>query len=231
LSVYHSLSPFLRESTERGTLKQTIIVALALVCAALAGCDDDPKRPRVTRIDPNYKDLTEKWHVLHNLRQSYNDRKLPEFEKLLDADNFTFFFYEGDVGTGGVPEQWGFTEERTATQNMFSGDGGIKDDPILSIKLFLFDIETVEWREFDPGDDFPGETLYQTIVVYDFRIDTTNDTSYITEGSPTSVFTVREVEGKWKLVQWRDRSSESRVASSPTSTEEKNWSKLKALYQ
>jgi hypothetical protein len=195
-------------------LKRTTSIALAiLIVGAMTSCilDPDPKPPPppCTDCDTPYMDLTEKWHVLHNIREAYNEMNLTEYRRAFDRENFVSFFYEGDVGTGGVPEQWGWAEEEASARNMFNQAGGIEDNPILSIELFLFDIKTVEWWELDPGDDFPGETWYQTIVVYDFFIDTANDKQYVTQGAPTVVFTVRQIDGKWKLVWWRDRSSGS----------------------
>jgi hypothetical protein len=215
-------------------MKQIWIVAcVLLLCIGLAGCDDDTNQPSVKEKNdgPAYKDLTEKWHTLYNLRLAYNTMDTIGYRTIFDADNFVFFFYEGDVGGGGVPVQWGFAQDSTSAHNMFNQAGGVEDNPIVSIDLFLHDIETVEWWEIDPGDGFPGETWYQTIVVYDYFIDTAKDIQYITQGAPTSVFTVRQIDGKWKLVWWRDRSSMGRVASSPSSTEETTWGGVKALYQ
>jgi hypothetical protein len=211
-------------------MKQICIIAcVLLLCVGLAGCDDDPKRPRVKRTDPDPIDLTKKWHVIYNLCLAYNERNITEYQRIFDRENFVFFFYEGDVG-GSIPEQWGYAEETTCAQNMFSGAGGVEDNPILSIDLTLFDVESAQWVEVDPGDDFPGETWYQTIVVYKFEIGTANITRYVTTGSPTVAFTVRQIDGKWKLVQWRDRSSSAAARVAPAGVEPTSWSKLKALY-
>ena len=207
------------------------VSTVLLLCCALTACSDDKKtRPRLTPPDPDYKNLTEKWHVLHNLRQAYNEMNIVEYRKIFDEDNFIFFFYEGDVG-GHVPVQWGYAEETQSAENMFSRAGGIEDNPILAIDLTLFDHETVTWTEVPDPEGFPGETWYEAIVVYDFFIETADDIQYITSGAPTAIFTVRQIDGKWKLVRWRDRSSIAAVVSLPSSTEESNWSKLKALYQ
>lgn len=209
---------------EGSFVKRITLVALALLCVALVACDGDPKRPRTTGGEQsNYKNLTEKWHVLHNLRQAYNDMDSQEFEKLLDADNFEFFFYEGDVG-GIVPASWGYAQEMAATQNLLGGAGGVDDNPVLSVEVILFDIESVAWED---GDD-PADQ--KAIVVYDFFMDTSKNLQFITSGAPTCEFTVRQIDGKWKLITWRDLGGGA-LARSATGTEETTWGVVKARYQ
>lgn len=167
--------------------------------------------------------------MLQNLELAYNDMNIVEYRKIFDAENFIYFFYSGDVG-GSVPVQWGYAEETQSAANMFSRAGGIENNPILAIDLTLVDLETATWVEITDPEGFPGETWYETTVVYDFTIETANATNYITAGDPACVFTVRKIDGVWKLVRWRDRSNLGFARRSPGGVEVTTWSKLKALY-
>jgi hypothetical protein len=178
---------------------------------------------------PVYMDLSRNWHVLNNLELACNQTNVDRYAELLDPDNFTFFFNPGDVG-GGVPAQWDYPREIAAATNMFTGDGGQSDNPILSIDLTLYDQETVSYVEVTDDPDFPGETLQRVTVNYGYIMETANDLYYITSGAPAAQFDIRHVDGKWKLVRWYDLDT---TALSPTApaTEETTWGSVKALYQ
>jgi hypothetical protein len=126
---------------------------------------------------------------------------------------------------GDVPESWGFASEQKAAGTMFNKGGGKANNPILSIDLTL-DIENADWVEFDPTGS-PG--VYEATIIYSYKMDTENKTTYITSGTERAQFRVRQDDGgKWRIVEWSDLSS---FRSAPAGTEEMNWSKLKALYQ
>jgi hypothetical protein len=202
----------------------TVACALLLI-AGLSGCSDTEHRKPCTTCPPP-PPPSEKWHALQNLELAYNDMNIVEYRKIFDAENFIFFF---DVG-GSVPVQWGYAEETQSAANMFSHAGGIENNPILAIDLALFDIETATWVEITDPEGFPGETWYETVLEYDFDIETASGTHYITAGNPTCAFTVREIDGVWKLVRWRDRAVPGAASAAPASVEETTWGKLKALY-
>ena len=167
----------------------------------LVACDDDRVRPIKKNGTPptsDYKNLTEKWHVLFNVQEAYNSMEAEPYVSLLD-ENFINFFFEGDVGKDGVPDQWFYDEEVSSTREMLNKGGGRENNPILSVDLQLAGIEQASWVEVTPDQDkFPGETWYQTIVSYNFFFDTTNDIQYITSGTPNVQFTVRQQpDGKW----------------------------------
>lgn len=206
------------------------VVALFACGLVFTACNDDSVSPKKDPPPgPSYEDLSEEWHVFNNLELCYNERNLAECQKLLDADNFLFYFGSRDVG-GDVPPSWGYAEEVQATENMFSGDGGRDNNPILSIELTLADIEKVQWEDYADEDAFPNETLRRGTVAYDFAMTTANDLTWITPGQPRAEFVVRNVGGKWRIVEWRDLAGElaSAVAAS---TEESSWGKVKSRYQ
>lgn len=182
------------------------IALIALLAGSMTSCIFDPepkKKDDVVAVD-KYEDLTEEWHVLNNLAQAYDDKNIDRYSELFDPVNFVFFFNPGDVGGEfNIPVQWGFAEDIQSATNMFSSAGGLEDNPILTIDLTLFDIEQAQWTDTS-SPEFPGETLRQVTVPYDYFIDTVQDRQFITSGSPQAQFVVRQIDGKWKLVQWFD---------------------------
>jgi hypothetical protein len=178
----------------------TLGIALLLI-GSLSSCIFDPKPATVVEKPPiEWPDLTEKNHVLITLRDAYNQQDIDHYTAILDPVDFVYFFSPGDVG-GDIPESWGFSSDVKSAQTMFNKGGGKDNNPILSIDLTL-DIESASWVEFNPVD-YPG--WFETTIGYTFKIDTENETTYITSGSPRAQFRIRQDEGgKWRLVQWND---------------------------
>jgi hypothetical protein len=190
---------------EAGVTKPISLISLTLiVMLGLWGCGDDSTEPPPPPSGPEYRDLSEEWHVLNNLELSWDDMNLSRYQELFDPDNFVFFPNPDDVGKNGVPNQWGYAEEIQSAANMFSQAGGREDNPVVHIDVTLYDIETAQWESVE-SVDFPGETLRQTVVHYTLRIETVGEVTYVTpEDLPRSRFVVRHIEGKWKLVDWYD---------------------------
>ena len=190
-------------------LKRLTTLAIAFLFAGtMSACLFDPEQTKKDDDPPGpslkYEDLSEESHVLNNLELSYNEMNVTEYERLFDQENFVFHFSDGDVG-GEVPTQWGAAEELASAQNMFTQAG---TNPILSIELDLI-YDGLQWDTV-PLEEFPDEEIKRIIgVVYDFRIQTENETTYITSGAPKADFYVRNVNGEWKLVKWFDRADGS----------------------
>jgi len=178
---------------------------------------------------PVYMDLSRTWHILHNLELACNQMNVDHYAELFDQENFTFFFNPGDVG-GDVPSQWEYASEVMAATHMFTGDGGLNDNPILSIDLTLYGQQTALYVEVPDDPDFPGEILQRVTVPYAYIMETANDLYYITSGAPAAQFDLRNVDGKWKLVRWYDLGGTALSQSAPA-TEETTWGLVKALYQ
>lgn len=209
-------------------------IAFSMMMAALlvlgaAGCSDDSVSPKKDPPpDPAYQDLSEEWHVLHNLEKAYNEMNVTAFQELLETGNFTFYFNPGDVG-GDIPAQWGPVEEIRCAQNMFTAEGGSDNNPVVSIEVML-SYDNGSWDDYQ-SEDFPNETLRRIRnVVYDFIIVTANDITYITSNAPRMDVTVRNVDGHWKLVEWFDRGDGSALLS-PAASQANTWSTVKSLYQ
>jgi hypothetical protein len=204
---------------------------------ALIACDDDE---RVTEIrdclgDCRFEDQSQKWHVLNNLEQAYNRRRIDKYDPVLD-ENFMFFLTNADVG-GGLPEQWGRTVEMNANTNLFQYD---PPDPLPRCETIDLDIRwedsegssSVTWEEI-PG---PGvEKWYTTTVFYDFQFRVEPDTYYISNPGAKAQFTIRNAGTdevpNWKLVEMRDLGALELVAPSSGGTEQSTWGEVKALYR
>jgi hypothetical protein len=170
--------------------------------------------------------------VLNNLELSYNKRNFAEFDNLLDA-NFSFYFSLGDVG-GNIPEQWGRTEERSATMMMFDRDLNVPGYPVCrSIRVDLKFEGGVAWDDTVPPA-FPSETWYTTTVYYEFTFEMLPDMTYIATPGSQAQFTVRNVgtdeAPQWRLVEWRDLGYGSAAVLSAVSTESTTWGRIKVLY-
>jgi hypothetical protein len=216
--------------------RRALFVGLAV--AALPACQDhsledpaDGRRGLVVQAGSCTVrgDLTAKDDVLCNLEFSYRYRDLNEFSRLTDP-TFVFYFSPSDVGNG-IPEQWGLTDELSATDKMFgSPPTGIRDgtsDEELPTRL---DIQEATWGfikayfrdvtepatsislnlDFTPGEDDwlligPGE-VYLKFAYYTIEVVTGTDTFI----SPPlrAAFAVKQVEVQgqsiWRLVEWRD---------------------------
>jgi len=180
----------------------TLALALLLI-GSLTSCIFDPKTSPPKPPDDKpvlvYENLTEKWHVLNNLQLSYTEKSSTKYKEILDSVDFIFFKDPNDVGPG-EDSQWGYTTEAAIADNMLNKLG---TNPILSIDLELVDFKNAQWEEVV---DNPG--WWQTTVQYNFSIVTQNDITYVTSGTPSADFIVRQDgEGKWRLIRWWDKAT------------------------
>ncbi len=189
-------------------------LAVGLFCLGTFGaCILDPKdTPDPDPVPPvEFKDLSEKWHVLHNLEASYNQRNDVEYDQLIDA-NFTFFFSPEDFSSGRTPETWDRSLDVPATQRLLAD--------AISIDLDV-QFDQLQWVLVVP-DAFPNEVWSTTTVNYTFtmRFNRDPETTFITSGQPQTQFSVREVdvdgEKRWRLVEWRDRAGAFFASSIPS---------------
>ncbi|MGD8868811.1 MAG: hypothetical protein PVI01_14370 [Gemmatimonadales bacterium] len=182
----------------------------ALIVGTTTSCilDPDKKPPVVDKPTLDYKPLTEEWHVLHNMELAYDNRDINRYAELFDGDNFVFFFNPDDVGVDGIPSQWNYDAEIGSARNMFNRIPGTQNLSITGIDLILADnkIEETFWEDTTLPDEFPGETLRQATVTYNFSIDTNSEKTYIAPQTvvPRAQFILREIDGKFKIVRWFD---------------------------
>jgi hypothetical protein len=202
-------------------MRRLILAAAAAIAIILAGCsDDDPVGPPTSR----YKDLSQEWHVLNNLEAACNDKNAGRYREILDESRFRFVF---DQSADEVPRAWCFGEDILSVQNIFDGDGGLYDNPVLTVWMTIPDLEETRWGDHTSAD-FPGEPLRRAIVQYQLRVKTSNEITFVSPIGAHAEFVVRNGGGKWKIVQWSDLPP---LAATPSySLEEVGWSRIKVLY-
>ncbi len=201
-------------------LKRSVaIAAICLLAIGGPGCIFSPeeKKPPEGCDDCGsiFEELTSPENVLLNLELAYDEQNLNEYKKILDPD-FTFFFDPGDVNdpTDPTPQQWGVAEEEQSASNMFNGVPNGEGFAIVDIDLDLV-MANLNWIDTTP-EDFPDETWKTATVDYSFSIAATQDLTFINSGGAKAQFTVRpQSDGTWKLVEWQDIASSTRVAVLP----------------
>lgn len=102
-------------------LIRLIVLCLWLpVVAGLAGCPfmtDTGEKPDVP-TPPKFEARTSPENLLSNLKTSYEERELAEYESLLATD-FTFFYEDAQTH---IPDSWSRQEEIDIHENMFDSD-------------------------------------------------------------------------------------------------------------
>jgi len=215
-----------------------IIAAGALVLLTGFSClDPDEKKP-VTNAPPppppTYQDLTQKDHVLNNLKLSYNERNYARYAELLADPHFTYFFSPEDFAAGVTPEQWGRAADIDCHQHMFNPNTPV--NKVLTIKLAL-QYPAGQWAATTPDQDqFPGETWYFKTVTYDLTVMIEAHPENITYQARgmKAMFTLRQIKQIWQIVEWRD-DVETTATGAPaqiaaSGIKEISWGRVKSLY-
>lgn len=190
--------------------RMTLLCTTAMLSSLLTSCIFDADKKDVPPPPGKvYEDLTERWHVLNNLELAYEDQKIQRYDAVLD-DNFTFFFFSGDVG-GEIPAQWGRAEELAANTNLFDkayvdqdpSDG--VQEPCKKIKMDVQWESGLQWQKVTQGG---GEEWFTTTVFYNFQFDVGENDHFINNPGSKAQFTVRnagtEQAPHWQLVEFRD---------------------------
>ena len=196
----------------------------------LAACEADRVRPAENTPPPKWtiENLTERWHVLNNLEAAYNQRNSTEYARLIDPDEFVFYFSAEDFSNGRTPEKWGPAEENAATTALLQDALNIDLDVVFSPDQIL-------WTPLTP-DSFPDEIWFVAVVNYTFsmRFNSDPETTFQTANQPQTSFTVRSWDDngteRWRLVEWRDLAGSLSIIPRSSSVEETSWGRVKALY-
>ncbi len=209
-------------------MKRAFAMSLLLLCLTFA-CEDDPTRTQPTD-NTTLLPLTSKYAVLNNLEVAWNKRTPQAIDDLLDA-GFTFVFQAGDVG-GPIPSQWGRVDELAATTALLRSH--VVTPPVAPVctKVIVdLDLGDVQWREFPvaTSSSEPTEFWYTTTVEYSFRFDVEPGLSYSSAPNSKAQFTVREFEGAWRLVEWRDLGGNV-MTMSGAAVESPTWGRMKFIY-
>ncbi|RJR29747.1 MAG: hypothetical protein C4574_03120 [Candidatus Latescibacterota bacterium] len=145
-------------------------VAAALGLFFLSGCilgtdeDDKPKEPT-----PDYRPLTDKDNVIHNLIESYKWCDIEEYEKLLHPD-YVWRNQERDVVMGGLPEYFTRDEDLASTGNLFKAKSGTHPDPLVIVNALNLVIQAGAWQGITEIDGSPCEDCWETTRLYEIAV-------------------------------------------------------------
>lgn len=182
---------------------------------------------------PSDHNLAVKDHVLKNIEDAYNERRLDWYDAILD-NSFAFFLSTYDVSGSGLPASWDRATEETLHTHLF--DANYAPLPVQDLSLDLLTGDKVTWVAITPASA-PEETWYQTTLYYDFSINIAPNTHYFPISGSRAVFTVRdagpdgEYPRRWQLVEIRDLGPPSLNALAAAAVESITWGHLKALYR
>ena len=176
--------------------------------------------------------LTSRDAVLNNIEVGWNQRKPSAIDDLLD-ENFTFYFDPGDVG-GDIPSSWNRATDLAATTALLQSNTVPPGSaPVCERVVIALDLDGLIWTEVPVIASISTltETWYSTIVSYSANFEMEGDNIYITVPGAKAQLTVREVEGGWRLVEWRDLAGQSGATASSRDPSASTWGKIKAIYR
>jgi hypothetical protein len=99
-------------------LKTALWLLTLLLPLSMSGCCDRCTDPDDDAADLIFRPRTSPQNLLHNLLKAYQYREIAEVESLL-ADDFAFYFSDGDTSRPGIPESWDRIREIDAHEGMF----------------------------------------------------------------------------------------------------------------
>jgi hypothetical protein len=153
----------------RVKLRGTGVFALAILLA-LSGCifgpddkDATPKEPT-----PDFRALTDKENVIHNLVESYRWADIEHYAELLHAD-YIWYNQDKDV-QGGLPPFYTRAEDIGMTSNMFMAKGGTHPDPTKKIERMKLEIADGEWQQLPEIGGEPCSDCWETTRPYMLEI-------------------------------------------------------------
>jgi len=207
-----------------------VAVILFSAFALVVGCEDDPTTPpsgNSAKLLP----LTTREAVVNNIEVAWNQRKPGAIDDLLD-ENYTFYFAPGDVG-GGIPPSWDRATDLAATTALLQSNTvpPTPPAPVCRQVAVDLDLDGLTWTETPvaASASTPAEIWYTTTVSYTFTFEMEPDQTYIAVPGSKAQFKVREVEGGWRLVEWRDLGGNT-AATASEAGESPTWGKVKSVY-
>lgn len=215
---------------EKGTTMKRYFATIVLAALVFSvSCGDDPADPDIPPVPP---DLTSRSDVLFLMESACNERKIAQYERVLD-DNFIFYIAPGDMG-GNIPTEWGRADEINLVARMFDRNVDPGFPLVTSLRMDIEFESSLQWIEVVPASA-PDETWYMTTLFYEFQMMIDPDAEYVTVPGTKAQFTVRnagtEVSPQWQLVEMRDLGAPVSVAmATAASTDEVTWGAAKALF-
>ena len=139
---------------------------LCLFSGCIFGTDDDDKPKEPT---PDYRALTDKDNVIHNLLESYTWCDIEEYERLLHPD-YVWRNQERHVVMGELPEYFTRDEDLSSTGNLFKAKLGTHPDPLVKVNALNLAIQTGAWQHITEIDGSPCEDCWETTRLYEIAV-------------------------------------------------------------
>jgi hypothetical protein len=221
-------------STMMGTkTRERISLMITTGCLMAAGLffggcsEDDPVQPDPPLPKIEFEDLTERDDALFNLELAYNQRRMDEYDRLLD-EGFIFYFSDYDVWWRDAPESWDRqTEVLFSTVLMDPNQpGGIR---FIKVSLTL-DYPDSNWVEEPANPDHPDASWWHKSVRYELFVETAGGWKLHSKDQ-TILITVRwdDTLGHWRVVRVRDGTGLAVIQLAPSlGVEPVYWGTLKA---
>jgi hypothetical protein len=204
-------------------------VLLLAMSLSIVGCSDDKKKIDDAEPDP-YMKQTSIANCLFNLKLSYTQRNVAKYSSLFD-EQYTYVFDPRDVGTHGIPETWGRSDELLSATHLLdslqNSDGYVCEHISLNFIAGADVASEVEpaWRKV---------TLTQITLLVDCRHqDTGEPLRYEMIGDQADIHFIQTAETDpssglriWKIIYWVDKPIGAKVKTEPTT-----WGRIKANWR
>ena len=149
------------------SLRRTETLALAAIALLVLGCSDNSTQPKAPK--PRYPEATTKEIVIGNLLNSYADRNIDQFAKLLH-DDYIWYNQARDVVSGGLPEYYTRSEDIAITRNMFLA--ALHTHPTSSLWLDKLELKIYPgtWEQIIQFEEVPCEDCWETTRPYELTL-------------------------------------------------------------
>jgi len=177
----------------------------------LSGCPFSPgKSTKPPVVSSDFLDPISPENVLKNLITAYQQRKLDEYAKLFDQDEFFFEFSQLDRDSDpSLPLGLNYTEDQATTRNMF-------DDETLERIVLRFNrdaaVDATDLDQLPGGPAGVKKVIAQSVHL---EVHTQNENGepleYLVDGDGADFFfrsyNVNRADGKpiYRIVRWRDK--------------------------
>ena len=155
-------------------IKTALTIVLMVVVCSMLGCIFGPEKDRKSRTEPpepEFKDLTEKEHVIENLVLSYQYLDIEHYAELLHED---YIWYNQP---GSDPEFLSRDQDIDATKGIFDSKKYVHPDENKRILRLQLEIWDGSWSAIDSIEGEPCSDCWYTRRVYDITLDIASGTT------------------------------------------------------
>jgi len=171
-------------------MKRILLISLALAVLFGVACKEATTPLPVVDYTPETPE-----ECISSLEKSFNDHDITLYKAMLSS-NFTFYFNQADVGTDVdgfiIPASWGYEDDWTATEDMFTQ---------------AYDI-SMQLPEGDIGTPPEGATEYTVENISISLLVMIDETNGFIANKGTCTYTFEKVSDSgdeyWVIKDWRD---------------------------